>query len=386
MANKIKGKKYYDYSMAIIVMTLVAFGIFMVYSSSSYAAQLAKGDASYYVMRQARAAGIGLAIMIVVSLVDYRFWLKWFTVPAYFVSLFMCIYVDFFGDVINGRRRWINIAGFSFQPSELAKVAMIMAMTVALVKLGKKLNEWSGFLKVAIIAVPLIIAVLINSLSAAIILFLIAVIMYFVVTKRNRALEILGIIGLILIAIANYIKEPIANFFLSTGLLKEYQLSRILTWVDPAAHPLDNGYQVLQGLYAIGSGGISGKGFGESIQKLGVLPEAQNDMIFAVICEELGFIGAFSLILLFGFLIFRLYVIANSAPDLSGSLLVIGIMAHISLQMIINIAVVCNLIPNTGVTLPFISYGGTSLIVMMGEVGLALSVAHQIRKEQYRDL
>ena len=386
MANKIKGKKYYDYSMAIIVMTLVAFGIFMVYSSSSYAAQLAKGDASYYVMRQARAAGIGFIIMIGVSLIDYRFWLKWFTVPAYFVSLILCIYVDFFGDVINGRRRWINIAGFSFQPSELAKVAMIMAMTIVLIKLGKKLNEWSGRLIVATIAVPLIIAVLINSLSAAIILFLIALIMYFVVTKRNRVLVILGIIGLILVAVANYIKEPIANFFLSTGLLKEYQLSRILTWVDPAAHPLDNGYQVLQGLYAIGSGGISGKGFGESIQKLGVLPEAQNDMIFAVICEELGFIGAFSLILLFGFLIFRLYVIANSAPDLSGSLLVIGIMAHISLQMIINIAVVCNLIPNTGVTLPFISYGGTSLIVMMGEVGLALSVAHQIRKEQYRDL
>lgn len=381
MSKKVLEKKYYDFSMAIITVTLVAFGIFMVYSSSSYAAQLAKGDPSYYAMKQIQAALIGFAGMILLSVVDYHFWLKWFTVPVYLVSFVLCTYVDFAGVAINGQRRWMNIGSFSFQPSELAKVAIIMAITFAIIMLGKKIHEWSGILITAGITLLLAIPVLINSLSSAIILILIPFIMVFIVTKKKTPFEIIGGIGIVFVALGNFIKEPIANFFLKTGLLKEYQLTRILTWVDPAAHPLDNGYQVLQGLYAIGSGGISGKGFGESIQKLGVLPEAQNDMIFAVICEELGFIGAFSLLLLFGFLIFRLFVIANSAPDLSGSLLVIGVMAHISLQLIINIAVVCNLIPNTGVTLPFISYGGTSLIMMMGEVGLALSVAHRIRKE-----
>ena len=144
---------------------------------------------------------------------------------------------------------------------------------------------------------------------------------------------------------------------------------------------MDGGYQVLQGLYAIGSGGLFGKGLGESIQKMGFVPEAQNDMIFSIICEELGLFGAVSLILVFLFMIYRFLVIANSAPDLSGALLVVGIMAHIAIQVILNIAVVTNTIPNTGITLPFISYGGTSVLFLMVEMGLALSVSHSIRAD-----
>ena len=159
------------------------------------------------------------------------------------------------------------------------------------------------------------------------------------------------------------------------GILESYQLERIYVWQDPSAYPLDGGYQVLQGLYAIGSGGLFGKGLGNSLQKLGFVPEAQNDMIFSIICEELGLFGAGCLILLFIFMIWRFMVIAQNAPDLFGGLLVVGIMAHIAIQVILNIAVVTNSIPNTGITLPFISYGGTSVMFLLLEMGLVLNVS-----------
>ena len=165
-------------------------------------------------------------------------------------------------------------------------------------------------------------------------------------------------------------------------MLKPYQLSRIHVWLSPEAYPMDGGYQVLQGLYAIGSGGLFGKGLGESIQKMGFVPEAQNDMIFSIICEELGFFGALCVIMIFLFLISRFVLIANNAPDLLGALIVVGVMAHIAIQVILNIAVVTNTIPNTGITLPFISYGGTSVILLMAEMGMVLGVSNQIRLER----
>ena len=166
------------------------------------------------------------------------------------------------------------------------------------------------------------------------------------------------------------------------GLLKPYQLNRINVWLDPEAYPDTGGYQVLQGLYAIGSGGLFGKGLGESIQKLGFVPEAQNDMIFSIICEELGLFGAIGIILIFMFMIYRFMLIASNAPDLFGSLLVVGVMAHVAIQVILNIAVVTNTIPNTGITLPFISYGGTSVLFLMMEMGMVLSVSNQIKLEK----
>lgn len=166
------------------------------------------------------------------------------------------------------------------------------------------------------------------------------------------------------------------------GLLQPYQLERIHVWLDPEAYPMDGGFQVLQGLYAIGSGGLVGKGLGESIQKMGFVPEAQNDMIFSIICEELGLFGAVSVILIFLFMIYRFMLIANNAPDLFGALLVVGVMGHIAIQVILNIAVVTNTIPNTGITLPFISYGGTSVLFLMIEMGMVLSVSNQIKLEK----
>ena len=165
-------------------------------------------------------------------------------------------------------------------------------------------------------------------------------------------------------------------------ILKDYQLGRINVWKNPIMYSRSGGYQVLQGLYAIGSGGLFGKGLGESLQKLGFVPEAQNDMIFSIICEELGLFGAISLILIFMFMIYRFMVIAGNAPDLLGAMIVTGVMAHIAIQVILNIAVVTNSIPNTGVTLPFISYGGTSVLFLMLEMGLVLSVSNQIKLEQ----
>ena len=157
-----------------------------------------------------------------------------------------------------------------------------------------------------------------------------------------------------------------------------YRFERVLAWLDPKAHASGKGFQTLQALYAIGSGGIFGKGLGESMQKMGFIPEAQNDMIFSVICEELGLFGAIAVMLMFLLLIWRLMIIANNAPDMLGALLVIGVMGHISIQVILNIAVVTNTIPNTGITLPFISYGGSAVIIQLAEVGLALNVARNI--------
>ena len=165
-------------------------------------------------------------------------------------------------------------------------------------------------------------------------------------------------------------------------LLQPYQYRRVEAWLNPELDPEGKSFQVLQGLYAIGSGGLFGQGLGQSIQKLGFLPESQNDMIFAIICEELGLFGAISIILVFLFMIFRFMVIANNAPDLFGALLVVGVMGHIAIQVVLNIAVVTNTIPNTGITLPFISYGGTSVLFIMMEMGIVLSVSNRIRLEK----
>ena len=216
-----------------------------------------------------------------------------------------------------------------------------------------------------------------NNLSSGIIVGSLVFVMTFVMSKLYWFHLLLG--GLAVCAVIGAV--PLAHLLLNMNILQPYQLSRILVWQNPADYPQDGGFQVLQGLYAIGSGGIMGKGLGESIQKMGFVPEAQNDMIFAIICEELGLFGAVSLILVFMFMIYRFVVIANSAPDLYGACLVTGVMAQIAVQVILNIAVVTNTIPNTGITLPFVSYGGTSVLFLMVEIGLVLSVAHRIKMD-----
>jgi cell division protein FtsW len=222
----------------------------------------------------------------------------------------------------------------------------------------------------------LLIMEITSNLSSAIIVMGIAVLMCFVADPKYKKYFVLLFVVLAIAAVAVIGVYMIAQGQEGTG---NYRGDRVLAWLNPEAFSDDDGFQTLQALYAIGSGGIWGKGLGQSMQKLGFLPEAQNDMVFSIICEELGLFGAFCVIILFLMLIWRFMFIANNAPDLFGAMLVVGVMAHFAIQVILNIAVVTNTIPNTGITLPFISYGGTSVVFLLAEIGLVLNVAGQIQ-------
>ena len=252
-----------------------------------------------------------------------------------------------------------------FQPSEVAKIAVILFMAMIIDKIPKQFTRFSSIIKMFIILAPLIGIVAYSNLSTAIIIIGISVSMMFVASPKYLQFILVGI-GILVFAVA---------FVMLAG----YRSTRIEAWLHPETASSDAVYQTMMGLYAIGSGGLFGKGLGESLQKLGNVPESQNDMIFTIICEELGLFGAICLILLFIILIWRMMVVANNARDLYGSLLVIGVMSHIAIQVILNIAVVTKSIPNTGVILPFISYGGTSIIFLMAEIGIVLSVSRGIR-------
>lgn len=377
MAKKNKPRRFYDYSLLFAIIFLTAFGLVMIYSASSYTAQLKFDNASYFMTRQLVIAAGGLFIAICMSKVDYH-WYARFALPAYGVSLLLMIAVALVGREVNGKKRWLQIGPISFQPTEIVKIALIVFLAAVITQMGRKINSWKNMFVVMVIAVPGGLLVGMNNLSSGIIIMGIAFVMLFVSCKKKWPFYLCGVAGVGVVATAG----PLATLLEKIGLLKAYQLSRIYVWLDPEAYPMDGGYQVLQGLYAIGSGGLFGKGLGESIQKMGFVPEAQNDMIFSIICEELGLFGAVSVILIFLFMIYRFMLIANNAPDLFGALLVVGVMAQISIQVILNIAVVTNTIPNTGITLPFVSYGGTSVMFLMLEMGMVLSVSNQIKLER----
>ena len=363
---------YFDYNLLFLVIFLVCFGLVMLYSSSSYlCANSAKYnyDAAFYLKRQMRNYLVGTGLMLFLIAVPYRRWkpLGWF---AYIASFLLCVLVIFIGSESHGQARWIYIGSIGFQPSEMAKVGVIVFLAMLLEKIPKQLKSWKTLLKVFGLLLPIIGAVAYNNLSTAIIILGIAVCMVFVASPKYIHFIAVGLAGIVFGLI----------FILTAG----YRVGRVEAWLHPEnAHP-DDVYQTLQGLYAIGSGGLFGKGLGESLQKLGNVPESQNDMIFTIICEELGLFGAVGVILLFMLIIWRMMVISNNAPDLFGSLLVVGVMSHIAIQVILNIAVVTNSIPNTGVILPFISYGGTSIMILMGEIGLVLGVSRSIRLENIR--
>lgn len=346
-----------DGLLLVIVLFLTAFGMVVLYSMSAYNGQVRFGDAAYYFKKQLFAMVLGLAAMYAVSRIDYHILLK-FSVPAYLLSLALSGAVLLFGDAYNGSRRWLSIGPLSFQPAEYAKPAVILLLAGFVSRMDRKK---SGRMTAAVLLLVLPIVGLVgtNNLSTAVIILGIAVLMIFI--SNPRYLPFLWII----LAGGGFL-----GIFLS---LESYRLERLAIWRNPELY--EKGYQTMQGLYAIGSGGLFGRGLGGSLQKLGFVPEAQNDMIFAVICEELGLVGALLLMLLFLVLIWRFMVIATHAPDLFGSLIAAGIMGHIAIQVILNIAVVTNTIPNTGITLPFISYGGTSVLFLLSEMGLALSVS-----------
>lgn len=300
---------------------------------------------------------LGLGVMYGISRVDYH-GLRKSSVPAYLLSLALSGAVLLFGDAYNGSKRWLSIGPLSFQPAEYAKPAVILLLSGVVSSLDQK-KSGRMIAAVLFMVLPIVGLVGTNNLSTAVIILGIAVIMIFI--SNPRYLPFLWII----LAGGGFL-----GIFLS---LEQYRLERLKIWRNPELY--EKGYQTMQGLYAIGSGGIFGKGLGSSLQKLGFVPEAQNDMIFSIICEELGLLGAVILMILFLLLLWRFMVIATHAPDLFGSLIAAGIMGHMAIQVILNIAVVTNTIPNTGITLPFISYGGTSMLFLLAEMGLALSVS-----------
>ena len=376
--KKKRSQRFYDYSLLFTIAFLIMFGLLMIYSASSYKAQLDHdGNAAYFMTRQGAIALGGFAVMILISRLDYRWYAKFYKL-AIAVSWFMMIAVSFVGRRVNGKRRWLGVGPLSFQPTELVKITIIVSVAALLVKLGRDVDRPAGIARIAMVVLPLAAIVAANNLSSGIIIAGIGFVMMFVASRKKLWYFLVMAAGGLVIAFA----PQIGNGLRKIHLLKPYQLSRINVWKDPEAFASDGGYQVLQGLYAIGSGGLFGKGLGESIQKLGFVPEAQNDMIFSIICEELGLFGAVALILVFMFMIYRFMVIASNAPDLFGCLLVVGVMAHIAIQVILNIAVVTNTIPNTGITLPFISYGGTSIVFLEAEMGMVLSVSNQIKLEK----
>lgn len=354
--------KYFDYSLLFVVIFLLGFGMVMLYSTSAYTATLKTGNSAFYLRKQMFAAVVGFFGMAVCIKLDYHIFRR-FSGLIYFVALALCVLVIFAGTESHGQSRWLYVGPISVQPSEIAKVAIIIYLAAVISKAPKQMRDFKNVVKVMVSILPIFAVVAYTNLSTAIIIMGIAAAMVFVAHPKYRPFVIIILVGVI--AIGMFI------------MMEDYRRGRIDAWLDPSSS--DQGYQTLQGLYAIGSGGLFGKGLGESIQKLGFVPEAQNDMIFSIICEELGLFGAICVILMFILLLWRFMVIAMNAKDMFGSYLVIGIMAHIALQVGLNIAVVTNTIPNTGVTLPFISYGGTSIAILITEMGIALSVSKGIQ-------
>lgn len=362
--KKQKPIRYFDYSLLFLIIFLLCFGLIMLYSTSSYYGSTRFSDAAYYLKKQLFATSLGIVAMIIISRIPYRFWMG-LSGLAYLLALGLCTAVIFLGREAKGQARWFYIGPLSIQPSEFAKLAVIIFLAMIIYKISKQVGDFKALVKVMLIVFPIVGVVAYNNLSTAIIILGIAVCMLFVASPKYSHFLFMGVAVLVVGVV----------FIMAAA----YRAERIQIWLNPEKY--EKGYQTLQGLYAIGSGGLFGKGLGESMQKLGFIPEAQNDMIFSVICEELGLFGAVCLILLYLLLIWRFMIIANNAADLYGALIVVGIMAHISIQVILNIAVVTNTIPNTGISLPFISYGGTSILFLLSEMGLALSVSRGIKLE-----
>ena len=378
--RKKQAEYFFDYTLLFIVLFLLGFGLIMVYSTSSYEASMSASlnyDEAYYLKHQAAATALGLVAMMVVSRIPYHFW-EIFALPGYLVSaVLIALVMTPLGITANGATRWLNL-GVSVQPAEIAKLCMILFLASFICKMGKGIRSFRGFLLVLMVPVPICIMVwqITDNMSSAIIIFGIAFLMLFVASPEYKRFLLMGAAGIAGAALLVFVIVQMDSSDLS------FRGNRILAWLNPEDYATGTGFQTLQSLYAIGSGGIFGKGLGQSIQKLGFLPEAQNDMIFSIICEELGLFGGIAVILLFVLLCWRFMVIANNAPDLFGALLLVGVMGHIAIQVILNIAVVSNSIPNTGITLPFISYGGTSILFLMAEMGIVLSVSNQIKLEK----
>ncbi|MDO4168499.1 MAG: FtsW/RodA/SpoVE family cell cycle protein [Lachnospiraceae bacterium] len=364
MANK-RTRRYFDYPLLFVVLFLVGFGLVMIYSTSAYTSSVRYGVTTHWLFRQAGIAVGSLIMMMLITRLDYRILNRKACAYAFYgLSFCSLILVLALGVVTKGSKRWISIMGIQIQPSEFAKVCLILFLAYQLSVNSHKLRSFWDIMKWIVCCVPIIGLVIVENLSTAIVLCAITGILIFVISPRSK--QLIGLAAGVLAAGILYIQFG-----------PSYRMERIDIWLHPENH--EKGLQTMQALYAIGSGGIFGKGLGQSMQKMGFIPESHNDMIFSIICEELGLFGAFAIIAMFLVLIWRILIVAMNAPDLFGSLIAIGVAVHLGIQTLINIGVVTNLFPPTGIPLPFISYGGSSLMALLIEMGLVLSISRQIR-------
>lgn len=387
MGRKRRGKRrvantrYFDYMLLAVVIFLLCFGLVMLYSTTSYTAQIEEGDSMWYFKRQALFSAGSVVVMFIVSRIDYHYYAKFSNVIYLIAFILMALVLTPLGLERYGARRWIRVPIIGqMQPAEVMKIAVILFIPFMICKAGDRINKirgWGVILLWGLISFAGVFF-LTDNLSTAIIVFGMVCFMLFVAHKKTWPFIAIAAAGVASV----YGFARFLGGIMSTS--KDFRLRRILVWLNPENYSDEGGFQVMQGLYAIGSGGFFGKGLGNSAQKM-IIPEVQNDMILSIICEELGVCGAIMVLVLFGMLLYRLVFIARNAPDLYGSLLVTGVFAHIAIQVVLNVAVVLNLIPTTGVTLPFISYGGSSIAFLMVEIGLALSVSMQIPVEEKKD-
>ncbi len=372
--NKVKKSKYFDYLLLFVVMFLLGFGLVMIYSSSAYTASLKhNGDGLYFLKRQLVSTVVGLAAMFIVSFIPVTLYKKLSVFIYIFSVLAVGLVLTGLGVESHGARRWIYIGPLSIQPAEIAKIAIIIVVAVLFDKMTKKeASSWKGvYIPLAPAALlSVIILLLTNNLSSALIVAGIAFCMVAIMQGKNyRPYVVLGIVallgGLMVLAIAKGWGAGVIGF---RGV-------RILAWLDPESYADGKGFQTIQSLYGIGSGGAWGKGLGKSMQKLAFLPEPHNDMIFSIICEELGIFGGLSVMVLFVILLWRIVDISTHIEDTYENMILAGVFSHIAIQVILNIAVVTNTIPNTGISLPFISYGGSSVIFLLIEIGMVLRIS-----------
>ncbi len=364
--SKIIEKNPIDLPFTVIVLILVVFGLIMVFSASTaYAYYRMEGNSYHYISQQTIFAFVGVICMFLISFVDYHILHK-FAWPLMALTFILLIVVLFMPE-LNGAKRWIMVAGITMQPSEIAKFAVIVIFSHIMAVNYNKMNKFMYGVAPFMIILALIAVLMLQQphLSGTILIFGIGVAMMFI--GGTRLIYFIAALAVLASGVV---------FAIASGLVA-YAESRLANWIDPLADTSGGSYQTIQSMYAISSGGLFGLGLGNSRQKHLYVPEPANDFIFAILCEELGFIGAMVVILLFVFLMIRGLYIAFNAADKFGCMLVVGIMVQVVLQAALNIAVVTNTVPNTGISLPFFSYGGTSLLMLLGEMGIVLSVSRQ---------
>ena len=352
----------YDFTVLFIVLTLVLFGVVMIFSSSYYYTMTSvkyEYDMFYFLKKQSLWVLVGMVAMFIGMKMPYN-WMRKAPVPCYCLAIIFQILLPIVGTEVNGQKRWLGFGAFSFQPSEFTKVAVILFLSSYVIAHRKELGNFKGFCKACGFLLIPVALIAINNLSSAILVGLVGATILFIASPRvwyfGAGAGIVGVLGAIAV------------------LAFPYRIGRIKTWLDPWADPTGTGFQTIQSLYAVASGGLFGLGLGQSRQKT-FIPEAYNDIIFAIICEELGLVGAALVIILFAVLIWRGIKIAMNAKDPFRMYVATGITAVFAFQSIINIGVVTNTIPNTGQPLPFVSYGGTSLLFLMGMVGILLNIS-----------